>query len=101
MARSLRPPAASTACRAPRRSSTVRVSGLVYSPQGLSRGNADRSRSSTEKPSLASKAEKAEPAGPAPTTMASYSRGGDILDLDLCLLSIVHRPLADRGHSPE
>src|SRR5712692_334428 len=47
------------------------VSGLRYSEQGLSRGNLARSSSSTSAPARASSRAVAEPAGPAPTTMAS------------------------------
>src|SRR5687767_13293623 len=68
-----RAPAFSTMSSAPSRSKTFSVSGLVYSPHALSRGKAARSRSSTRKLRFARCAEREDPAGPAPTMMASYA----------------------------
>src|SRR5207302_6694703 len=50
------------------------VSGLVYSPQALSRGKVARSTISTSNPARARSAAVADPAGPPPTTTASYVR---------------------------
>src|SRR5689334_7449912 len=54
------------------------ASGLMYSEQGLSRGNAARSTASTENPLSARSPATALPAGPAPAMRTSTSRGKSV-----------------------
>src|SRR5262247_436067 len=64
--------AASTSLSTPRRSRIRADSGERYSPQIFGRGNAALSSSSTDQPRSARKMAVALPAGPPPTTIASY-----------------------------
>ena len=68
-----RPPEQSAAVT-PSRSSIRTASGLMYSEQAFSRGNAARSIASTRQPASASREAVALPAGPAPITRASVTR---------------------------
>ena len=98
------PPAASSSPNTPKRSSHRSVSGLMYSAQGLSRGNRARSMSTTRRPASASHVAVAEPAGPAPTTSTSTWRGArDMVDwgrpISEAARTRSRRARADRGRS--
>src|SRR6185503_2665933 len=68
-----RAPSRSSCSTTPRRSSNRTASGLRYSAQGLSRGNAARSITTTLSPWRARNAAVALPAGPAPMTSTSVT----------------------------
>ena len=71
------------------RTSSATARGVRPSPQTLSRGNSDFSRSSTSRPAEAQWNAAADPAGPAPTTMTSASS---------CVASTTSDPTCDVVH---